>query len=455
MHAKYQTKYEMKRLLLLSTFLVMTVCMASAQELTVKSMNAELLDLSASTNPRLDKNGNACGLVKVRLATTGAVFSGNVLGEVENHAGEYWVYMSQGSYMLKVRHPEFIALDVNFRDYGIRGVEPKTTYVLTLLLPQVLSGTAGRFSLKINPSFSSGFSDDGWANLLPQWRLGQGSDTLTVYRNLRNGQYDQLYTIKPDGLINNLNTGDVLTIFPANESFEPFSATITDSILEKNEIKCVFEKKKSSLHGYVIDDYSHKPVKDCTVLLYLGSYKDIKKPNNFLLSGWGYEKYFETNEAIGTFSTDNNGYFGWKDCVIDYTHYISARPPRGYASIELNAGVNMKPKDCANDSLIIRIRPTKIKGIVTNGKAAIPNVEIECETLYGERILTTGQDGSFEIIGLTSEFVRFKHHDFRVMDIKLNNLYYNKDNITIAMKKGNRNMPYRGEYNWGKIKEIK
>ena len=127
----------MKRLLLLGLYLVVTICLVTAQELTVKSMVTSPMDLSASTHPRLDKNGNACGLVKVRLAVTGAAFSGNVLGEVENHEGEYWVYMSQGSYMLKVRHPEFIALDMNFRDYGIRCIEAKTTYVLTLQKPQV------------------------------------------------------------------------------------------------------------------------------------------------------------------------------------------------------------------------------------------------------------------------------------------------------------------------------
>ena len=105
---------------------------AKAQELTVKSMEMAPMDLSASTSPRLDLNKQLCALVKVRLPLAGAAFSGNVLGEVENHEGVYWVYMSQGSYMLQVRHPDYVALDVNFRDYGIRGVEGKVTYVLTL-----------------------------------------------------------------------------------------------------------------------------------------------------------------------------------------------------------------------------------------------------------------------------------------------------------------------------------
>ena len=126
----------MKRVILLFLFLTM-VCTTFAQELTVKSFEAKPMDLSASTNPRLDKNDVACALVKVQLAAVGAQFVGNVLGDSEYKAGEYWVYMSQGSYQLVIRHPNFVPLTVNFRDYDIRGVESKTTYVLTLLMPQM------------------------------------------------------------------------------------------------------------------------------------------------------------------------------------------------------------------------------------------------------------------------------------------------------------------------------
>ena len=126
----------MKQLFLTLVFLFALLGGVSAQELTVKSMEAAPLDLSASTSPRLDLNKQPCALVKVQLPLVGAAFSGNVLGEVENRAGVYWVYMSQGSYKLQVRHQDFMPLEVNFRDYGIRGVEGKVTYVLTLQKPQ-------------------------------------------------------------------------------------------------------------------------------------------------------------------------------------------------------------------------------------------------------------------------------------------------------------------------------
>ena len=125
----------MKRFILLGFLLIAAVSL-QAQELTVKRMEVAPMDLSASTQPRNDRNGNACALVKVQLATAGASFEGNVIGDAEFKKGEYWVYMSEGSYMLNVKHASFLPLFVNFRDYDIKRVEGKVTYVLTLLMPQ-------------------------------------------------------------------------------------------------------------------------------------------------------------------------------------------------------------------------------------------------------------------------------------------------------------------------------
>lgn len=107
-----------------------------AQELTVKEMKPVPMDLSASQYERKDLAGKACALVKVQLAAAGAKFQGNVIGNTSYDTGEYWVYMSEGSYMLSIKHPNFVSLDLNFRNYGINGVRSKNTYKLTLLLPQ-------------------------------------------------------------------------------------------------------------------------------------------------------------------------------------------------------------------------------------------------------------------------------------------------------------------------------
>ena len=126
----------MKRIVILMLLIVSTLSVCG-QELTVKRMEVAPMDLSASTQPRNDRNGNACALVKVQLATPGARFEGNVIGDVEFKTGEYWVYMSEGSYMLNVKHASFLPLFVNFRDYDIKKVEGKVTYVLTLVMPQM------------------------------------------------------------------------------------------------------------------------------------------------------------------------------------------------------------------------------------------------------------------------------------------------------------------------------
>ncbi len=109
-----------------------------AQKLTVESMQVTN-DLSASQFRRVDRNNEPCGLVKVSLATTGATFEGNVIQPVEYKTGEYWVYMTKGSRELRIKHPSFVPLHVNFEDYGIKGVQSLTTYGLTLLMPQTVA----------------------------------------------------------------------------------------------------------------------------------------------------------------------------------------------------------------------------------------------------------------------------------------------------------------------------
>lgn len=121
-------------LLIFSLLLTLTT---QGQELTIKSMQATN-DLSASQHRRVDRNNEPCGLVKVRLATTGATFEGNVIQPVEYKTGEYWVYMTKGSKELHVKHPSFLPIEVHFGDYGLsKGIQALTTYTLILVMPQI------------------------------------------------------------------------------------------------------------------------------------------------------------------------------------------------------------------------------------------------------------------------------------------------------------------------------
>ena len=106
-----------------------------AQKLSVESMTLSGNDLSASKYERKDLNGTACALVKVLLPSPDVKFEGNVIEPTDYKTGEYWVYLSSGSKELRIKHPQTQPLHVTFSDYGIKRVESKATYYLSVLMP--------------------------------------------------------------------------------------------------------------------------------------------------------------------------------------------------------------------------------------------------------------------------------------------------------------------------------
>ena len=106
--------------------------LAIAQELIVKSFKISESDLSAQAKSRKDLNDKNCALIKVGVGLQNVLFEGNIVGDVTNKAGEYWVYMPQGSRMLKVKHPSYSPIMVTFSNYGIEKLESNRTYQLTM-----------------------------------------------------------------------------------------------------------------------------------------------------------------------------------------------------------------------------------------------------------------------------------------------------------------------------------
>lgn len=347
-------------------------------------------------------------------------------------------------------------------------ITPKQVLYYTVFLPEM----AGGIPLKIIESCDAGFNrgdypEDvmGLLSTLPVNRMGlkRENSTTNVYRNLRNNQYDQSYQITSNGLINNINAGDVLTFLKDTDVFYPVSIMITDSILKSGEVKVLFTRKRTSLCGFVIDEVTRQPVPNCKVKLYLGNSeeknKDMFGKTSYYYTDFGYKRYYETGDCIGEFLTKNDGYFGWENCVIDYTYYITVSVPRGYTRIKLNEGVNIKPFYTKRDSFIIEIKPRVVKGYITDKKKGIPNVLIECETIYGKKVILTGHDGNFEIVGPTSKYICFKHDNYRTMMIEIDDFIYyepEESTITIKMKRGKVGKLFKGKYGLdGKIKEIK
>lgn len=114
--------------------LLMVLCavtpLLASDPLVVDKLLYKTTDLSAS-NALKDMNGNPCGLLKVITNDKSMTFEGSVIGNPEYRNGEYWVYLPQGTYQLKLKSDKNDPLLLSFRDYNIDKVTSKGTYELT------------------------------------------------------------------------------------------------------------------------------------------------------------------------------------------------------------------------------------------------------------------------------------------------------------------------------------
>lgn len=146
-------------------FLCMAFTFAMSQRLNVENFTIVPHDLTGKTHPRNDNNGQPCALVKVQLARPGATFQGNVMGDTPYSQSEYFVYMMKGSKMLQVKLEGYLPVMIDFeKDWGIAGVEPLMTYVLSIALPNVVGQSVDNgktyFSLTVTPKSASVRVDD-------------------------------------------------------------------------------------------------------------------------------------------------------------------------------------------------------------------------------------------------------------------------------------------------------
>lgn len=160
----------MNRLLLLF-FHFLIISGVHAQKLTVEGMTLVEDDQSAVTEKKMDMGDNPCALVKVHLALEEVTFGGNVIPPVSCRDGEYWVYMTEGSYLLQVKHPQFQPLMVNFRDYNIPKLMPLKTYRLTFPQPQT-QATTGTLQVNYEPSGSEVYIDGMRQGVTPLIKKG-------------------------------------------------------------------------------------------------------------------------------------------------------------------------------------------------------------------------------------------------------------------------------------------
>lgn len=150
---------------LLTIFLLfVTVLSGIGQNLSVKSLELAAMDLTAARQAVADLNGVPCALLKVQMLDRMAKAEGNIIRRVDNGT-ETWLYLTEGTKMVKIIGEKHKPLMVNISDWFPKGVERKLTYILELdsdLPPEVLLSTAKQ---EIQPVAMSAAT----APLLPDW----------------------------------------------------------------------------------------------------------------------------------------------------------------------------------------------------------------------------------------------------------------------------------------------
>lgn len=195
----------MRKLLIVMLLALVECSIGYSQELTIKSFSLVQSDLSAQIQSRKDLNDKNCALVKVGIGLQDVRFEGNIIGKVENNTGEYWVYMPQGSRMLKVKHPNYPPIMVTFANYGIEKLESNRTYQLTMYVSNS-NQTVQQQTLTIKYSPSS-------AMILIDSKLVKGSDGV-VKATLPIGQHS--YMVICDGYESEEGTVKMKASSPSN-----------------------------------------------------------------------------------------------------------------------------------------------------------------------------------------------------------------------------------------------
>lgn len=216
------------RKLIAIILLLLIVGRVEGQDLAVKYFTLVPSDLSVQIQPRKDLNGKKCALVKVGIGLQGVQFEGNIMGEIANKVGEYWVYMPRGCRMLKVKHPNCSPIMVTFANFGIEKLESNRTYQLTLKVSNVPQ-TVQQQTLTIRYSPSS-------AMVLIDSKLIKGSNGI-VKTTLPIGQHS--YMVICDGYESEEGTVKLKGSSPSN-----LQVALNKEILSTGKNESTFTKEE-------------------------------------------------------------------------------------------------------------------------------------------------------------------------------------------------------------------
>jgi hypothetical protein len=84
-------------------FLINFTIQISAQEIKVTEFRSDPMDISARENALYDANGDACAIIKLRSGLQNLKFASDLgISKVENHGGEYWLWVSPNTKKINI-----------------------------------------------------------------------------------------------------------------------------------------------------------------------------------------------------------------------------------------------------------------------------------------------------------------------------------------------------------------
>jgi len=175
----------MKRLFALLYPVISFCCIASAQQLTVTSFEADPFDNAAVKFEKKDANQESCALVIVQIAVAGVTFDGDVI-QVEEKDGDYWVYMNNGATWLEIKAKGYISPKFEIREKYPQGLSGKTTYRLVIDKPATGNEPKGTIIVSSNVT-EADFYVDGVKQIsgTPPFKYsgGEGLHKITLKAN--------------------------------------------------------------------------------------------------------------------------------------------------------------------------------------------------------------------------------------------------------------------------------
>ena len=158
----------------LRIILILALVFAFASE--SNAQEARIISFRQTTDPmmksmeRKDLNGENCALVKVILPLQGAVFEGDTVGDVAFKTNEYWVYLINGTKLLRIKIPGVMPLMVSFPELtssdAPHGLQSDCIYELAVGLPEYLYELAARQAMASMPEAPASIAPSGAASPL-------------------------------------------------------------------------------------------------------------------------------------------------------------------------------------------------------------------------------------------------------------------------------------------------